>query len=52
MDRPGFRVSEVRALDSSERADEFVKESSPGHPRSFFLQLLLLFDVTLLDLPH
>ena len=39
-------------MGSGERAAEFVKEASPNHSRSLFLQLLILFDVTLLDLLH
>lgn len=52
MDRPAFRVSEMRTGGSSERIAQFLKESSPSRPRSLFLQLLLLFDVPLLDLLH
>jgi hypothetical protein len=37
---------------SGERCAQFLKESSPRRPRSLFLLLLLLFDVTLLDLLH
>jgi hypothetical protein len=42
----------VRTAGSRRRLAGFVKESSPSHQRSLFLQLLLLFDVTLLDLLH
>jgi hypothetical protein len=52
MDRPGFRVSEMRTGGSSERCAPFLKESSPSLRRSLFPLLLLLFDVTLLDLLH
>jgi hypothetical protein len=52
MDRPAFRVSEMRTGGSSERCTQFLKESSPNLRRSLFLLLLLLFDVTLLDLLH
>jgi hypothetical protein len=52
MDRPGFRVSEMRTGGSGERIGQFFKESSPHPQRSFFLLFLLLFDVTLLDFLH
>ena len=51
MYRPAFRVSEMRTGVSSERCAQFLKELSPRRPRSLFL-LLLLLDVTLLDLLH